>query len=244
MIDGQRQEKQELKENEALVRKLQEEDERMTKKAKTGDDVQARCASAAAASSSSSSSKRWTDVEEEDDVNDESKPPFAKHHRGFQNSRGEKRAGQRGHEWRWLPGRGTSTQIHGHDQQGGESLPGRHEADDPTIKNTVDDMAYFDENTWEILDQQLGKEAEKAEIARFKKMGVYSYVSRSEALNDPDGSFVKVKWVRTNKGTAALPNITCRMVAQEIRYGQRTDVDEDGHRTCSQGEGGALWSWT
>ena len=93
--------------------------------------------------------------------------------------------------------------------------------DDPIIKNTVDDVAYFDENTWEILDQQLVKEAEKAEIARFKKMGVYSYVSRSEALNDPDGSFVKVKWVRTNKGTAAQPNIRCRLVAQEIRNGQR-----------------------
>ena len=47
--------------------------------------------------------------------------------------------------------------------------------DDPVVKNTVDDMAYFDENTWETWDQQLVKEAEKAEIARFKKMGVYSY---------------------------------------------------------------------
>ena len=54
-------------------------------------------------------------------------------------------------------------------------------------------------------------------------MGVYSYVSRSEALNDPDGSFVKVKWVRTNKGTAAQPNIRCRLVAQEMGYGQRID---------------------
>ena len=95
--------------------------------------------------------------------------------------------------------------------------------DDPIIKNTVDDMAHFDENTWEILDQQLVKEAEKAEIARFKKMGVHSYVSRSEALKDPDGSFVKVKWVRTNKGTAAQPNVTCRLVAQEIGYGQWID---------------------
>ena len=57
--------KQELKENEALARKLQEEDERMTKKAKTGDDFPARYASAAAAAASSS--KRWADVEEEDD---------------------------------------------------------------------------------------------------------------------------------------------------------------------------------
>ena len=73
------------------------------------------------------------------------------------------------------------------------------------------------------LDQQLVKEAEKAEIARFKKMGLYSYLSRSKASNDFAGSFVKVKWVRTNKGTAAQPNIRCRLVAQEIGYGQRID---------------------
>ena len=198
--DGrQRREKQELKENEALARKLQEEDERMTKKAKTGDDVQARCASAAAASSSSSS-KRWADVEEEDDVNDESKPPSAKRHRGLQNSRGEKREldnedmsgddcqdEERPHKYMAVTNveenpyqddmRWTVSEV------SDMCIP-----DDPIIKNTVDDMAYFDENTWEILDQQLVKEAEKAEIARFKKMGVYSYVSRSEALNDPDGS--------------------------------------------------------
>ena len=95
--------------------------------------------------------------------------------------------------------------------------------DDPVIKNTVDDMADFDENTWEILDQQSVKEADNAEIARFWKMGVYFHVSRSEALNDPHGSFVKVKCVRTNKGTAAQPNIRCRFVAQELVYGQWID---------------------
>ena len=61
----------------------------MTKKVKAGDDDPSRCASAAGAASSSS--KRWADVEEEDDVTDESKPPFAKRHRGLQYSRGEKR---------------------------------------------------------------------------------------------------------------------------------------------------------
>ena len=232
--DGrQRREKQELKENEALARKLQEEeDERMTKKAKTGDDVPARCASAAAASSPSS--KRWADVEEEDDVNNESKAPFAKRHRGLQNSRGEKREldnedmsgddcqdEERPHKYMAI----TNMEENPYQDDMKWTVSEVSDMcipDDPIIKNTVDGMAYFDENTWEILDQQLVKEAEKAEIARFKKMGVYSYLSRSEALNDPDGSFVKVKWVRTNKGTAAQSNIRCQLVAQEIGYGQRT----------------------
>ena len=54
-------------------------------------------------------------------------------------------------------------------------------------------------------------------------MGVCSYVSRSEGLNDPDDSFVKVMWVRTNRGTAAQPKIRCWLVAQELVYGQRID---------------------
>ena len=43
---------------------------------------------------------------------------------------------------------------------------------------------------------------EQAERERFKKMGVYEYVKRDVAMSDPEGNFVKVKWVRTNKGTA------------------------------------------
>ena len=167
-------------------------------------------------------------------MNDESKPPFAKRHRGLQNSRGEKReldnedmSGDDCHDeerpHKYMAFTNMENPYQDDMKWTVSEVSDMCVPDDPTIKNTVDDMAYFDENTWEILDQQLVKEAEKAEIARFKKMGVYSYVSRSEALNDPDGSFVKVKWVRTNKGTAAQPNIRCRLVAQEIGYGQRID---------------------
>ena len=46
---------------------------------------------------------------------------------------------------------------------------------DSTIKNTVEDVTDVDENTWEILDRHLVKEAEKAELARFKKMCVHSH---------------------------------------------------------------------
>ena len=91
------------------------------------------------------------------------------------------------------------------------------------LQQQMHDMAYFDENTWEQLDARLVEAAEKAELARFQQMGVYEYVTRSEALNDPEGIFVNVKWVRTNKGTYEDPNIKCRLVAQELGYGQRVD---------------------
>ena len=54
-------------------------------------------------------------------------------------------------------------------------------------------------------------------------MNVYTYVSRSEALGDPEVNFVKVKWVRTNNGPAADPSIKCPLVAQELGYCKRVD---------------------
>ena len=58
---------------------------------------------------------------------------------------------------------------------------------------------YYDENTGEILDPNLVKESEQEEMNRFKKMKVYTYVTRREAEQDPRGVLVKVKWVRINK---------------------------------------------
>ena len=54
-------------------------------------------------------------------------------------------------------------------------------------------------------------------------MEVYEYVERYVAMSDTDGKFVKVKWVRTNKGIAFEQEVRCRLVAQELWYGQRMD---------------------
>ena len=91
------------------------------------------------------------------------------------------------------------------------------------LRRSVTDMKYFDENTWEELDPERVAEGERAELERFKKMGVYGYEMRAVAMNDELGKFVKVKWVRTNKGTALNPEVRCRLVAQELGYGQRMD---------------------
>lgn len=80
------------------------------------------------------------------------------------------------------------------------------------------DRVYFDENTWEALNPRLVGEAEKEEMSRLRKMQVYSYRPRWEALQDKGGKFVKVKWVRINKGSPEKPNIRCRLVAQELGY--------------------------
>ena len=60
-------------------------------------------------------------------------------------------------------------------------------------------------------------------MKRFKAQRVYGYCSRQDAKNDQDGKFVKVKWVRINKGSKLHPNVRCRLVAQEIAYGMKDD---------------------
>ena len=90
-------------------------------------------------------------------------------------------------------------------------------------QRALTDMTYFDENTGEVLDERLVRAAEAEELSRFTKMGVYSYAERSEAVQDPGGIFVNLKWVRVNKGTKEKPQVKCRLVAQELAYGERMD---------------------
>ena len=92
--------------------------------------------------------------------------------------------------------------------------------DDPAV---LKHYMYFDENTWEPLDPFLVQAAETDEMARFAKIKAYSYADRSDALSDPHGKFVKVRWVRTNKGTAERPKIRCRLAAQELAHGHKMD---------------------
>ena len=95
--------------------------------------------------------------------------------------------------------------------------------DDEDLRRVETDLKYYDKNTWEELNPGKVTAGEKAEFERFKKMEVYEYVKRDVAMSDPDGKFVKVKWVRTNKGTALEQEVRCRLVAQELGYGQRMD---------------------
>ena len=85
------------------------------------------------------------------------------------------------------------------------------------------DMSYYDENTWEVLDEKLVEKAEKEELERFVEMDVYEYVDKQKALEDVEGKFVKVKWVRTNKGTVDEPKVRCRLVSQALGFGERLD---------------------
>ena len=64
---------------------------------------------------------------------------------------------------------------------------------------------------------------DKKELDRFTELNVYEPVLKEVADGDQDGTFVKTKWVRVNKGTRDEPEIKCRLVAQELGYGERLD---------------------
>ena len=92
-----------------------------------------------------------------------------------------------------------------------------------STRETLADLWYHDEITWESLPPELVAAGEQQELDRFKSTGVYSYVLREDAEKDADGVHVKTKWVRVNKGTAKPPQVNCRLVAQEAPLGERLD---------------------
>ena len=59
----------------------------------------------------------------------------------------------------------------------------------------------YDDSSGERLDERLVQEACEEEMQSFRGMGVYEYVLRTTAQQDPSGRIVGVRWVRTNKGT-------------------------------------------
>ena len=62
-------------------------------------------------------------------------------------------------------------------------------------------------------------------MARFKEMEVYTYVTQEEAMNDPSGVVIDVRWVIVNKGIREEPNIRCRLVGREFAdKGNRDDL--------------------
>ena len=62
-------------------------------------------------------------------------------------------------------------------------------------------------------------------MARSREMGVYSYVPQEEALSDPEGIVIDVRWVIVNKVTKQEPNVRCRLVGREFaEKGNRDDL--------------------
>ena len=77
---------------------------------------------------------------------------------------------------------------------------------------------YWDDLKSEVLDAGLAKKARQEEVEVFRMRDVYELFPRSSV---PRGrKVIGVRWVETNKGTAANPKVRSRLVAQEIARGK------------------------
>jgi hypothetical protein len=83
----------------------------------------------------------------------------------------------------------------------------------PTIPWYMDDQ--FDELTGKYLDFEKVVQGRLKELQKFADRRVYVHVPRSKAMSDPEGKFVKTRWVQTQKGD----EVRCRFVAQEFAHG-------------------------
>ena len=81
----------------------------------------------------------------------------------------------------------------------------------------------FDDITGDYINPELIQQARQEEMNGFRDMEVYEYVSGEEALSDPTGTVVGVRWADHNKATPLRPEVRSRLVAQEFASKDRRD---------------------
>ena len=87
-------------------------------------------------------------------------------------------------------------------------------------KPTWDDKVVRDEYTGEPLDLELVRKGKAEELKYFKSKEVWRVVPRTRAAGR---CVVGTRWVCSNKGDAANPEIRCRLVCQEVKTYQSED---------------------
>ena len=103
------------------------------------------------------------------------------------------------------------------------------EPTEPSLLKHYNEHRFYDENAGEELDPVLVAKACEDELQRFKKMKVCRLVLKTEANQ---GKIVKVKWVRTNKGTTTAPEVRRRLVAMEFGFNEPRETCSQVHRRC------------
>ena len=68
----------------------------------------------------------------------------------------------------------------------------------------------------EGFDPRLVEAAQREELARFQRMGVFRHVTDAEVDATPESTIVGTRWVITDKGSDGKPVMKARLVAQEF----------------------------
>lgn len=77
----------------------------------------------------------------------------------------------------------------------------------------------YGDTTWVHLDPQKVLLEKLKALQKLKESEVYSYVDRGMATSDSGGTFVKTRWVLTEKGDGGR----CRFVARSFAQGDPRD---------------------
>ena len=67
--------------------------------------------------------------------------------------------------------------------------------------------------------------ARKLELEFFEKMGVYTRVTRAEALASSKGKIIQGRWIDVNKGSSEISDYRSRYVGKELNRGQAATLD-------------------
>ena len=76
---------------------------------------------------------------------------------------------------------------------------------------------FIDDLTGQALPPDLVRQGQRKELDYFEAKKVWVSVPRAEAKEKTGRPPISVRWVNTNKGDHANPNVRCRFVAREIR---------------------------
>ena len=107
-----------------------------------------------------------------------------------------------------------------HRENGGDPMSHPHAAEVDFVR-LYEHTELHDDVKGGLLPKQLVIEGRKLEMDYFKRMGVYTKVSRAEA----EGSkIIDTKWVDTNNGSVESPDVRCRLVGKEFNDGVRPDL--------------------
>ena len=114
-------------------------------------------------------------------------------------------------------------EIHGKREVQSDLMTVADMCDPVEEKQIVASMLGIDDVSGEPLDPSLKRKARQEEMRGFEVRQVYHHVLRSVAQADPEGKFIRVRWVDVNKGTREVPKVRSRLVGQEFAHGERRD---------------------
>jgi hypothetical protein len=97
------------------------------------------------------------------------------------------------------------------------------EEDEKWLQEAMGETAW-DDISGEFLDADKVKEARRAEMSYYRKMGVYKKVPIKECLEKTGKPPIGVRWVDVNKGDRKAPLYRSRLVAKEFKKYKDDDL--------------------